>query len=119
MYSLLALTAGEKFSIGGTTTLLGLGMTFVVLILLICFIFLVNLIIKQLEKLQVKLADKKKQKKAAAEVVEETVEAEPVKEEIDSETMGAIQEAVKTYLLENDEKGKPHENFKIKSVTKL
>ena len=50
MVEALALTTAEKFSVGGITTLLGLGMTFVVLALLICCVYLVNVIINVLTK---------------------------------------------------------------------
>lgn len=113
---LSALSIGEKFSLGGITTLLGLGMTFVVLALLIGSIYLINIIIKQLSA----FLYKKKQQKLSKNPVEElsTVSEHVAEVGISAEKKLAIEAAVRTYLRETDA-GKPHENIKIKSVTKL
>lgn len=113
MIAVTTLSVGEKFSVGGVTTLLGLGMTFVVLALLIGCILLVNFSVKQLSKIH--LSEKKKK------VIDPVAEpaSEPVcDDKIDDETMLAIESAVKTYVRENSSDGKPHENVTIKSVVK-
>ena len=115
LISATSLSVGEKFSVGGVTTLLGLGMTFVVLALLICCILLVNLIVKQLDKVKI---GKKKEGVAPAVVFVET-KIDSADEPIDEETMLAIDAAVKTYVRESaSDDGKSHENVKIKSVVR-
>ena len=108
------LSVGEKFSVGGVTTLLGLGMTFVVLIILICCILLVSLILKKLGKVQFR---SKKQKAETVPSVPET-SIEDKTEEIDEETMLAIKAALDTYARENASDGKPHDKITIKSVVR-
>ena len=114
IFAVNTLTVGEKFSVGGVTTLLGLGMTFVVLALLIGCILLVGFSLKQINKIH--LPQKKRKNDVAPEPVAVPVVDAPA--EIDPETMLAIESAVKTYVRENSSDGKPHENVTIKSVVK-
>ncbi len=108
---LCALSVGEKFSVGGITALLGLGMTFVVLGLLIGFIYLVNYVNKIFPK---KLSLKKRERKEP--IVEET----PKKDDsIDDATMVAIRSAVEIYVKENSSDGKAHDNMEILSVKEI
>ncbi len=121
--TLCALTVGEMFSVGGITTLLGLGMTFVVLALLVALILLINVILKYLtqyvDKRKAASAEKKKNKNSVPESV--TVEAEPEteKENIPPEKMLAIRSAVEIYLRETSTDGKKHDSPEIISVRKL
>ena len=111
-------TTGGKFSVGGETTLLGLGMTFVILILLIACIVLVNYLIKQLGKIDFSRFKKEKPVQTAEtpSSTDEAVEVQSAK--IDGETLLAIESAVRTYVRESATDGKPHENVTIKSVVK-
>ena len=112
MFLAASLSVGEKFSVGGVTTLLGLGMTFLVLALLIVFILLIGFVLKRMGKINFK--SKKK-----APVVEKPVEEASTKEErIDEETMLAVTAAVETYVRESATDGKPHDKIKIKSVVR-
>ncbi len=122
--ALSALSVGEKFSTGGITTVLGLGMTFVVLALLIGCVYLVSVIVQELTKFINKQREARKAKKTVTEqtvsAAENTEASASAVSEIDAETMVAIQSAVEIYLRENGgNDGKPHENVTIKSVTKL
>lgn len=108
------LSIGEKFSLGGITTLLGLGMTFLVLAILIGVVILVNFIIKNVGKISLK-----KEKSYLNEIISQE-QSESIKEKNDKdiapETLLAIESAVKTFVREEDDV--PHENVKIISVTK-
>ena len=117
------LSTGDKWSISGITTLIGLGMTFLILALLIGTILLMRPILKQLEKILPKVKRKikefvrsifKKSKNNSSEVtavVANAVVSEPVDNLIDEETMKAIETAVLNYVKKDD-------NFvKIKSVS--
>ena len=106
-----ALNIGEKFSLGGITTLLGLGMTFLVLALLIGFVYLISFIVKKVKPISFK---KKNQTKQTPE--DTAIEVKQVEENVSPEKMLAIESAVKTYLSESSDT--PHENIKIISVTK-
>lgn len=120
--TLSALTVGEMFSVGGITTLLGLGMTFVVLALLIVLIMFINLILKYLTQWLDKSKASSKAKKAsvAASLSEEKIpEAEKSETDISAEKMLAIRSAVEIYLRENANDGKKHDNPEIVSVRKL
>ena len=55
------LSTGDKWSISGITTLIGLGMTFLILALLIGTILLMRPILKQLEKILPKVKRKIKE----------------------------------------------------------
>ena len=110
-----SLTVGEKFSVGGVTTLLGLGMTFLVLALLILCIILVGFIVKKLGLIH--FPPKKKKKNDTAEQIVDDVVEKPV-EEIDPETLVAVESAVKAYVRETATDGKPHENIVVKSVVR-
>lgn len=107
------LSVGEKFSLGGVTTLLGLGMTFLVLVLLIGCIFLVSFLIGKLGIISFKKKTSVPMEKSV-KPVEERDSSEP----IDEETMLAVSAAVQTYVRESATDGKPHENVKIKSVVR-
>ena len=116
---LSALSVGEKFSLGGTTTLLGLGMTFIVLAILIGCVYLVNVVVKLLSKINKnnKRNAVKKDKSAVIEAVSEEDSGEDKK--IDDETMAAIRAAVDIYVKENSDDGKPHDKTTILSVKEL
>jgi len=110
-----ALSVGERFSLGGITTLLGLGMTFVVLVLLIGCVYLISASNKLTDTLKKKL----KAKKAAA-VNENAVQSVATeKEDIDDATMAAIQSAVNIYCKETANDGKPHDNVTILNVKEV
>lgn len=123
---LSSLSPVDKLSVGGTTTLLGLGMTFVVLALLIGCVYLVNTLIKLSGKFLTEYQAKKKAKKEA-EVKAETVVPAVVEDsvdkkadgEIDEETMIAIRSAVETFVRESSADGKPHENVTVLSVKEI
>lgn len=117
---LSALSVGEKFSLGGTTTLLGLGMTFIVLALLIGSVYLVSAIIKLIAK-SISDREAKKESKVKTTEVAETLPTtdEVASPEIDEETMIAIRAAVDIYVRENATDGKTHENVTILSVKAL
>ena len=117
-----ALSAGDKLSIGGITTLLGLGMTFIVLALLIGFIFLME---KGLKSLTSFLGTRKTSKNiVSSQPVQIVKESEAVSEEnskpvIDEKTMTAIVKAVALFAEYDDKDKKPHNNIVIKSVTEI
>ncbi len=113
---LAAMSAGDKLSVGGITSLLGLGMTFIVLAILIGLIILME---KGLKSLQSFLEKKKSSSIAIAEVTIPTVIEESVKTEIDEKTMAAITEAVAMFSQYDDKDKKPHNNIVIKSVTEI
>lgn len=118
---LSALSVGEKFSLGGITTLLGLGMTFIVLVILIGCILLINLLVKKTNSFMSTRKSGKnaaKSDETAAAVNRSAAGTEIPDEAISPETMLAIEAVVKTYLREDGGNGKPHENIRIKSVTK-
>lgn len=123
--TLCALTVGEMFSVGGITTLLGLGMTFVVLALLIILILLINLILKYLtqyiDKRKAAVSEKKKKVDPATESASECVveSSASENEDIPPEKMLAIRSAVEIYLRETATDGKKHDAPEIISVRKL
>ena len=97
------MSIGEKWATSGITTLIGLGMTFAILALLIGTILLLRLILKELEKVLPKLKLKKKKAEPKEEVAAQN--AEPVVEEekpIDEDTMSAIEAAVMNYAKKGD-----------------
>lgn len=117
---------GELFSTGGITTLIGLGMTFLVLALLIGCIYLLRVILKFLEKKYPKLIAKiknafKKKKNVNVEEIatDDNVRSEnPITDEVtvDETTRSIIDETVQLFVNQSDVDGKPHNNIKIISV---
>lgn len=105
------LSIGDKFSLGGITTLLGLGMTFLVLAILIGVVILVNFLIKKLGSVFFK-----KKEKPNEPITNASVTVKEEQKEISPETMLAIESAVRTYVREDG--AVPHENVKIVSVRK-
>lgn len=115
-----AQSAGEKLSIGGVTTFLGLGMTFIVLALLIGCILLLELFLK---KLSIYLANKNKSVDAPSVIVvedttstQENLNTLETKKTIDESTMQAISEAIAMFSQLDDKNKKPHKNITIKSI---
>lgn len=112
---LCALSAAEKLSTGGTTTLLGLGMTFIVLALLIGCVYLVNWIMSLLEK----YLKRRQEKKIAVPTNDESAEIMETNEEPDAETLLAIKSVIEIHVRENSNDGKPHDKVTILSVKKV
>ena len=109
------LSMGDKWGTSGITTLIGLGMTFLILAVLIGMILLMRLILKEADSLIPKFKQKLKRKKAQAEPAAVASEDTPVKAEeevIDDATMDAIKAAVLNYVKTDDNV------VIIKSVTK-
>lgn len=123
IFTLLGLSSAEKWSTGGITTLIGLGMTFVMLALLIGAIHLLRLILKGLDKanpiIKSKLQKVFRKKSAQGEIVDSERNVAELAEEktvIDEETMSVIEQSVKTYVAATATDGKPHDRIKIVSV---
>ena len=98
-------TMGDKWATSGITTLIGLGMTFVILTLLIGTILLMRLILREFEKLKpdVKNIFSKKKKIAVENVTIVSDTDTSIKEkEIDEETYNAIRAAVFNYTKKDD-----------------
>ncbi len=97
------LSFADRWGTSGITTLIGLGMTFAILALLIGTIFLLRVILKELEKLIPRL---KKSKKSTEEAAPKSKEKEvvPANEEkpIDEDTLDAIRSAVMNYTKKDD-----------------
>lgn len=118
-----ALSVADKFSIGGITAVVGLLMTFIMLAVLIGFVFLMNVIIKNSKVWQEKLNSKFKKKKSTAEPSsligeEKQIAAEKKSELIDEQTLQAINSAVKDYM-SLGESGKIHSDYTIKHIEKI
>jgi Na+-transporting methylmalonyl-CoA/oxaloacetate decarboxylase gamma subunit len=114
---LLGLTAAEKWSTGGMTTLMGLGTTFIVLILLILFIRLLEFFMNG----SAAKIFKKKSKTAASEqanAVSEQTTSAPAPA-VDGETMKIVAQSVQTYVKQTANDGKPHDKVKIISVKEV
>ena len=123
-YSLLGLTAGEKWSTGGITTLIGLGMTFLMLALLIGAIFLLRFILKFLDKNLPMLKSNlskvfSKKKKQTGEPATEEPAATPEQPVVDADTMSVIEQSVRQYVSSTATDGKPHTTIKILSVKEV
>lgn len=117
--SLLGLTFAERWSTGGITTLLGLGMTFVMLALLIGAIILLRYILKGLGILIPKCKEKFFFKKKTTEAPAATVEPdEQPEEKIDDETMTVIERSVRQFSANSDD-GKTHDRIRILSVKEV
>lgn len=117
---LAAQSVGDILSIGGVTTLLGLGMTFIVLGLLIGCIFLLEYFLK---KLSLVLA-KRNQPKSSDLIVEEVVPSNALDtsvtvEPISDSTRRAITEAITMFSQYDDKDKKPHKNITIKSIVEI
>ena len=109
------LSMGDKWGTSGITTLIGLGMTFVILAVLIGMILLMRLILKEADLLLPKLKQKIKLKRAKdkpAYVSDDIAPSDTEEETIDDETMDAIKAAVLNYVKTDDNV------VIIKSVTK-
>lgn len=124
LLSLLGTTAAEKWTTSGLTTLIGLGMTFVMLTLLICSIHLLRLILKGLEKVVPDFKQKLSEvfrKKDKTEPVVEIAEETPADKDntVDEETMAVIEDSVKRYVANSATDGKPHDRIKILSVKEV
>ncbi len=117
------LSTGDKWSISGITTLIGVGMTFLILALLIGIIMLMRIVLKELEIVLPKIKRKisqhgrsnsqKLQNENSEDkaVAENAADSETADISIDEETMKAIETAVLNYVKKDD-------NFvKIKSVS--
>lgn len=97
---------GDKWATSGITTLIGLGMTFVILALLIGTILLMRLILKEFEKFKPSLKKNPFKKKQNADetptAVSTQTEPAPNTDEIDEETYEAIRAAVFNYTKNGD-----------------
>lgn len=122
---LLGLSGSEKWSTGGITALIGLGMTFVMLALLIGCIFLLRFILSVLEKTNPKLKEKlsnifKKKNKKEEPVTKETQSEETTSTtDIDPETLSVIEQSVQKYVSVSATDGKPHDKIRILSVKEV
>lgn len=124
LYNLMGLTGSEKWSTGGITALIGMGMTFVMLALLIGCIFLLRYLLAGLEKTNPKIKEKLSnlfKKKTKEENVTEDVVREEVEDvqTVDEETMLVIEDSVKKYVSASAKDGKPHDRIKIVSVKEV
>ena len=130
MFSLLAagLSAAEKGSISGYTTLIGVLTTFVVLSILIVAIVALRYALAFIEakypgfaeKIKTKFKSLKKKKDLDNKDEETaTVAVDNKVEEIDADTLKAIEESVKSFSKNTAEDGKPHDNIKIVSVKEV
>lgn len=121
-FTLLGSSAADKWSTGGITTLIGLGMTFVMLGLLVGAIHLLRLILKGLDKSNPFIKDKiekvfrKKPTKNDALPTEQAGANDKSDNRIDDETMTVIEQSVKSYVAATATDGRPHDRIKIVSV---
>lgn len=127
------LNVSDIFSTGGITTLIGLGMTFVVLTILICCIIILKYVLKYLEKhfpkLKISISNffskifKKKNKNdvVAEPVVEKALSNETTNCEltIDEDTKAIVTNSALTFVKQSYTDGKEHNNVKILSITPL
>lgn len=124
LYNLMGLTGSEKWSTGGITALIGLGMTFVMLIVLIGCIFLLRYILLGLDKINPKIKEKLSKifkKKKKAEIVTENADGVNVEDvqPIDEDIMLVIKDSVQKYVSSSAKDGKPHDRIKILSVKEV
>ena len=125
---MLGLTFPERWSTGGITTLIGLGMTFVMLALLIGAIILLRYILKGLDVIMPKCNEKlrifkekiRKTKTEAPELPTLTSDekTDETIEKIDEETMAVIEQSVRKFSA-NENDGKPHDRIRIVSVKEV
>ena len=115
---LLGLSGSEKWSTGGITALIGIGMTFAMLILLILFIVLLRYLLIGLDKANPKIKEKlssifKKKKDKSTDAVEVVTEqqSEEAGDEIDAETLDVIEQSVRKYVSASAYEGKPHDRI--------
>lgn len=123
---LLGLSGSEKWSTGGITALIGIGMTFAMLILLILFIVLLRYLLIGLDKANPKIKEKlssifKKKKDKSTDAVEVATEqqSEEAGDAIDAETLDVIEQSVRKYVSASADDGKPHDRIKILSVKEV
>lgn len=115
---ILAMSVGEKFATGGMTAALGIGVTFLMLVILI---FIVTLITK-LEMIDFKkLFSKLFKKKNAAESTEtKSEEAPQAGNLIDNKKLAAaISAAIAVVLSEENADDAPKAAFKVKSIKRI
>lgn len=115
---ILAMSVGEKFATGGMTAALGIGVTFLMLVILI---FIVTLITK-LEMIDFKkLFSKLFKKKNAAESAETKSEEAPQADNlIDNKKLAAaISAAIAVVLSEENADDAPKAAFKVKSIKRI
>lgn len=114
---ILAQSAGKILSTGGVTTLIGLGMTFIVLGLLILIIMGLDYLFKKFSTITFK---KSKNAPEVIDVREEKFDsAITVGSAIDENTEQAILQAVTMFSQYDDKDKKPHNNIKIKSIVEI
>ena len=117
-----ALTIAEKFSTGGITALVGILMTFIMLIILIGCVFLMNYIIKKSKVLNENRKDKKQNSEPASLSDynnEKMEEIDTIEDSVlDEKTLNAINSAVDMYMAQG-ENGKKHTNYTIKHIKKV
>lgn len=124
-FSLVA-AESDKIAIGGMTTLLGLGMTFLVLVLIILSICLLRLVLKMLDKYlpTIKTSIKNLFRKKNSDI--ESRQATPNSDinhlnnttisEIDDDTKYLIEQSIRQYIKNTSNDEKPHDNIKIISI---
>lgn len=114
---ILAMSIGEKFATGGMTAALGIGVTFLMLVILI---FIVTLITK-LEMIDFKgLFSKLFKKKNAAESVATKPEEAPQADNLDNKKLAAaISAAIAVVLSEENADDAPKAAFKVKSIKRI
>ncbi|MFA6866606.1 MAG: OadG family protein [Clostridia bacterium] len=133
-----ALSTAEKFSTGGTTAIVGILMTFIMLTLLIGCVFLMNYIIKKSKNVVLmnkiiknfkvriqKLKDNKVKKSEPSSEVTESISSDNIEEKeekakivIDNDTLDAINSAVDMYMVQG-ENGISHNDYTIKHIKKI
>lgn len=115
---ILAMSIGEKFATGGMTAALGIGVTFLMLVILI---FIVTLITK-LEMIDFKrLFSKLFKKKNAAESAETKPEEAPQADNLmdNKKLAAAISAAIAVVLSEENADDAPKAAFKVKSIKRI
>lgn len=119
---LSGLSIAESLSKGGMTTLIGLGMTFVMLALLIGAIVVLRYILKGLDTIIPKCKEKllKKNTTPLTETNVEHNDSSSVVEEqeVDVDTLAVIEQSIRTYTAKSND-GKPHDRIRIISVKEV
>lgn len=118
---ILAMSIGEKFATGGMTAALGIGVTFLMLVILI---FIVTLITKlemiDFKRLFSKLFKKKNAAESAETKPEEAPQADNLMDNMDNKKLAAaITAAIAVVLSEENADDAPKAAFKVKSIKRI
>lgn len=113
-------TASEKWRTGGITTLIGMGMTFVMLALLILAMLLLRHLLRGLDKAAPEFRARLRKNANKRETPDETAETasiEPAGAKIDEQMRRAIAEAAKEYVKSTSRDGKAHDDIRILKIS--